>query len=87
MPYDPNYPPTNAPLESAPMREQFTGLKDLIDAIPTPDVTQADLNNAIETTARNCDGVAKLDMVSGDADIQTIADKVDELLDALRRNP
>ncbi len=34
MPYDPNYPPTNAPLESAPMREQFTGLKDLIDAIP-----------------------------------------------------
>ena len=34
MPYDPNYPPTNAPIESAPMRAQFTGLKDLIDAIP-----------------------------------------------------
>ena len=32
MPYDPNWPPTNAELLSAPFREQFQGLKALIDA-------------------------------------------------------
>jgi hypothetical protein len=32
MAYDPNWPPTNAELESAPFREQFQGLKALIDA-------------------------------------------------------
>jgi hypothetical protein len=33
MPYDPNYPPTNAAVQSAPMRAQFTGLKELIDTV------------------------------------------------------
>jgi hypothetical protein len=32
MAYDPNWPPTNAELESAPFRVQFQGLKALIDA-------------------------------------------------------
>jgi hypothetical protein len=35
MPFDPSYPPANAEIESAPLRAQFTGLKDLIDAIPS----------------------------------------------------
>ena len=35
MPFDPTYPPTNALIESAPLRGQFNGLKDLIDALPT----------------------------------------------------
>ena len=34
MPFDPNYPPVDAPLLSAPMRGQFNALKALIDAIP-----------------------------------------------------
>ncbi len=34
MPFDPNYPPTNALIESAPLRDQFNSLKSLIDAIP-----------------------------------------------------
>ena len=33
--FDPTYPPTNALIESAPLRGQFNGLKDLIDAIAT----------------------------------------------------
>jgi len=33
--FDPTYPPTNALIESAPLRAQFNGLKDLIDAIAT----------------------------------------------------
>ena len=32
--FDPNYPPTNALIESAPLRDQFNSLKSLIDAIP-----------------------------------------------------
>ena len=32
--FDPTYPPTNAEIESAPLRSQFNGLKDLIDAVP-----------------------------------------------------
>jgi hypothetical protein len=35
MPYDPNYPPQDAEIESAPLRVQFQGLKTLIDAVPT----------------------------------------------------
>lgn len=31
--FDPNYPPTNALIESAPLRGQFNGLKTLIDAV------------------------------------------------------
>jgi len=31
--FDPTYPPTNALIESAPLRAQFNGLKDLIDAM------------------------------------------------------
>lgn len=34
MPYDPNYPPTNAAIQSAPLRAQFQGLHDLITTIP-----------------------------------------------------
>jgi hypothetical protein len=33
--FDPTYPPLNAEIESAPLRAQFNGLKDLIDAVPT----------------------------------------------------
>ena len=32
MPYDPNFPPDHQPLNAAPWRNQFNGLKDLIDA-------------------------------------------------------
>jgi hypothetical protein len=34
MPYDPNFPPPSAPLVSAQWRDQFHGLKGLIDAVP-----------------------------------------------------
>ncbi len=40
MPYDPNYPPTHAEIESAPLRSQFNGLKSLIDAVPTLNAAQ-----------------------------------------------
>jgi hypothetical protein len=33
MPFDPTYPPANAEILSAPLRDQFNGLKDLIDTV------------------------------------------------------
>jgi hypothetical protein len=47
MPYDPAYPATNALIESAPMRAQFNGLKDLIDAIQTVTAAQIDAVNTL----------------------------------------
>jgi hypothetical protein len=45
--FDPNYPTTNALIESAPMRSQFNGLKDLIDAIQTITAAQVDAVNTV----------------------------------------
>ncbi|MCB1212196.1 MAG: hypothetical protein KDK97_22930, partial [Verrucomicrobiales bacterium] len=42
MPYDPNFPPTNAELTSPAFRDQFQGLKTLIDAIPSITNAQVD---------------------------------------------
>ncbi len=54
------------------------------------EVSQQDLDDAINGTANNCDQVSTLSMSVEDPptqnDVQTIADKVDELLLALRRN-
>ena len=47
MPFDPTYPPTNALIESAPLRGQFNGLKDLIDAISSITAAQVDGVNTL----------------------------------------
>ncbi len=150
MPYDPTYPATNALIESAPMRAQFNGLKDLIDAIQSVgsatvdgvntlppgepaevtltvsggtlhftfgipagadggdggqgiqgepgmhgmhgapgEVSFQQLADAIATTSSNSNGVGTLGLAVSDpptqAEVQQIADKLDELINALRR--
>ena len=140
MPFDPTYPPFEAPLESAPLRDQFNALHDEITSIPVgpqgppgpqgdpgPDgpvgpqgepgpqgatgnagdagpqgpqgspgpegppgeVTLAQLDAAIAGTSSNSNGVALLGLVVSDpptqAEMQALADKVDELITALRR--
>ena len=140
--FDPTYPPTNAEIESAPLRAQFNGLKDLIDAIATistavvdevttlppgdpatvslnvvantlhftfgipqgptgadgpqglpGEVTQTDLSNAMLNTLSECsnnsNGVGSIAM-NVDPDysqnqVQQIVDKLEELIQALRR--
>ncbi len=47
MPYDPNYPPQDAEIESAPLRVQFQGLKTLIDAVPTVTTAVVDAVNTL----------------------------------------
>jgi hypothetical protein len=154
--YDPSYPPTNAEIESAPLRAQFNGLKDLIDAIQTISAAQIDavntvppgdpaavtlsvaggtlhftfdipqgangadgingssgsdggegppgpegpqgvpgevtlqqLNDAIATTSANSNVVTTLDFIPSDPptqmEMQQVIDKVNELINALRR--
>ena len=80
MSYDPSKPATNSPLSSAEMRSQFTGLNQaMIDA----------LNGAIATTSTNSNGVATLSQVAGGSydstQMQNVLDKIDELINALRR--
>ena len=45
--YDPSYPPTDALIESAPLRNQFNALKALIDAIQTLTAAQIDGVNTL----------------------------------------
>ena len=72
MAYDPTKPANNTPVVSAELRSQFTGLKTLIDA-----------------RAHRVDDVNGLGMAVQtpfDAgQMQAIADKLDELIDALNR--
>ena len=112
--FDPTYPPTNALIESAPLRGQFNGLKDLIDAIPAGppgpegpvgpqgpagpqgppgEVTPTDLNNAelnmLSQSSANSNGVNTLgqtaDGTYSASQMQDVINKLDELINALRR--
>ena len=97
--FDPNYPPQDAEIESAPLRSQFTSLKDLIDAVPAGpqgppgEVTQEALDNAIigalSQTSNNSNSVAMMgesaDTSYNQPQMQALMNKVDELINALRR--
>ena len=135
MPYDPNFPADGVLIESLPFRDQFHGIKDLIDAVPTLDsaqvdstttlppgtpaqasvsvlastlhfefqipegatgpqgsqgeVSQAALDAAILGTSSNSNGVGTLgqpaDASYSQPQMQALMDKVDELIQALRR--
>jgi hypothetical protein len=132
MPFDPNLPSNNTPNSSAQMRSQLTGLKALIDAVPTVtsamvdavntlpagdpasvsvsvigdvlhltfgipmgqsgppgEVTTAALNAAIATTSSNSNAVVNLgELAEGtynQTQMQALINKVDELINALRR--
>jgi len=58
MPFNPALPVTNSPVSSAELRNQFNGLKAIIDAIP-PGATVDQLNDAVN--ALNQDMIAITD--------------------------
>jgi hypothetical protein len=49
------------------------------------EVTTADLNTALGTTSANSNGVATLDTPLADPDMETLRQKINALLAALRR--
>jgi hypothetical protein len=65
MPFDPNFPPTNAELESAPFRDQFNALKALIDALTLQVGAQQAFITALQTqiTALNASVAALANLV------------------------
>ncbi len=98
MPYDPTKPATGSPDSSAEMRDQLNALKALIDAqaaqIASLTAQLADVPNqiaaAISATSNNSNGVGNLSLTINNNppqqfEVQPIADKVDELVNALRR--
>ena len=98
MPFDPAKPAFGSPDSSAEMRDQLNALKALIDAqaaqIASLSAQLADVPNqiaaAITATSSNSNGVGNLALSiinnpTQQSDVQPIADKVDELINALRR--
>jgi hypothetical protein len=85
MPFDPTKPANGAPLAAAEMRTQLTSLHTDLQTR----ATQAALAAEIGGTSANSNGVGTLGMSVSDpptqAEVQAIADKLDELINALRR--
>ena len=91
MPFDPAKPAPGDDLDAVLVRNQFNALKALIDAQAARIAAlQAQLNAAIATTSSNSNGVGNLSLSINNNppqnyEVQPIADKVDELINALRR--
>jgi hypothetical protein len=89
MPFDPTKPANNSPNSSAEMRSQLTSL----NADIQQRATISDLNNAIANalaqTSSNSNGVSTLgqgaDSSYNQSQMQDVLNKLDELINALRR--
>jgi len=85
MPFDPAKPANNAALNSAEMRGQLTSLHSDLQTR----ATQGQLAGEIGGTSANSNGVGNLSLGVSDpptqGEAQAIADKLDELINALRR--
>jgi len=85
MPYNPALPANGSLIAAAELRSQFTPLNaDIQDR-----ATHAELSSDIGGTSSNSNGVGNLSLSVSDpptqGEVQTIADKLDELINALRR--
>ena len=92
MAYDPTLPANNALIASAELRNQFAGLKTLIDATQAQvegAATQDGLNDAIGDCAQGVNGVAPLALTISNpptqAQVQAMLDKLNELIGGLHR--
>jgi len=86
MPFDPAFPPANAPLASATFRNQFNGLQSNIQAKASED----DCVNRLMMCAVNPTAVEGMGMVVSDpptqAEVQALSNKLDEVLAVLKRS-
>ncbi|MEO6755263.1 MAG: hypothetical protein ABIP85_26135 [Chthoniobacteraceae bacterium] len=85
MPFDPTKPANNSPNSSAEIRNQLTSLNADIQQRATVN----DLNNAIAGTSNNTNGVGTMGQSADGSyqqwQMQMLFDKLDELINALRR--
>lgn len=89
MPFDPTKPAANSPNSSAEMRAQLTALNTDIQTRATAAQVAADLAAAIAGTSNNSNGVGTLgqsaDGSYNQTQMQDVLNKLDELINALRR--
>lgn len=91
MPFDPAKPAPGDDLDAVLIRNQLNALKALIDAQAVQITSlQGQLAGAIAGTSSNSNGVGTLSLSIGNnppqqSDVQPIADKLDELINTLRR--
>ena len=83
--FDPTKPAANSPNSSAEMRGQLTSLNADIQTRATP----ADIAGAIAGTSNNSNSVGTLGMAAdgsyNQSQMQSVLDKLDELINTLRR--
>lgn len=91
MPFNPALPADHSPLSAAEMRAQITALKALIDAQAAEiSSLQSQVGTVLAATSSNSNGVSTLGLTIANnppqqSEVQPIADKLDELINALRR--
>ena len=91
MPFDPAKPAPGDDLDAVLIRNQLNELKALIDSQAAQIANlQAQLKAAIAGTSNNSNGVGNLSLTINNNppqqfEVQPIADKVDELINSLRR--
>jgi hypothetical protein len=91
MAFDPTKPAPGDDLDAVVIRSQLNALKALIDAQAVQIANlQSQINSAIAGTSSNSNGVGNLSLTINNNppqqwEVQPIADKLDELINALRR--
>ena len=86
MPFDPTLPVNNSLISSSELRNQFTGLKAIVDN--NANTATFDLNNAIAGTAVNPAVNVLSQSISNpptQAQVQAIQNKLNELINAITR--
>jgi hypothetical protein len=89
MPFDPTKPSNNSPASSAEMRSQLTSLNaDIQQRAMINDLNNA-IANALAQTSNNSNGVSTMGQSADGSyqqwQMQVLFDKLDELINALRR--
>ena len=89
MPFDPTKPANNSPASSAEMRSQLTSLNADIQQRATINDLNNAIANALVQTINNSNGVGTLGIGAdggyNQQQMQDLINKVDELINALRR--
>lgn len=87
--FDPTKPANNSPNSSAEMRSQLTSLNADIQQRVTAAQVAIDISNALQQTSSNSNAVGTLgqgaDGSYNQSQMQQVLDKLDELINALRR--
>ncbi len=89
MPFDPTKPANNSPNSSAEMRSQLTSLNADIQQRATINDLNNAIGNALAQTSNNTNGVSTMGIGAdggyNQQQMQDLINKVDELINALRR--